>query len=96
MLKFCAKTLSREELQRRNTEFTSEASSISREAAGIEEDGENGKTEAPAILKRGLCEANDEDEDENEIGAKRARFANSRLLDFEGPVSHRYDIRMCH
>jgi hypothetical protein len=37
MLEFRAKTLSREELQRRNAEFVSEASSISREEAGIVE-----------------------------------------------------------
>jgi hypothetical protein len=36
MLKFCTKMLSWEELQRRNAEFASEASSISREEAGIE------------------------------------------------------------
>jgi hypothetical protein len=89
MLKFRAKTLSRKELQCRNMEFAFKASSISREAAGIEEDGETGQGETPAILKRGLDEVISEDEGEDEVGAKRARFAKSRLLDFEGPVSRR-------
>jgi hypothetical protein len=54
MLEFCVKTLSRDELQHRNAEFASKASSISREAAGIKEDRETGQGEAPATLKRGL------------------------------------------
>jgi hypothetical protein len=89
MLEFRTKTLSREELQCQNTEFASEASSISREAAGIEEDGETGQGETLATLKRGLDEVISEDEGEDEVGAKRARFTKSGLLDFEGPVSRR-------
>jgi hypothetical protein len=43
MLAFRAKTLSRDELQHRNTEFASEASLILRAEAGIEDDKDDGQ-----------------------------------------------------
>jgi hypothetical protein len=114
MLEFRAKTMSREELQRRNAEFASEASSISREEAGIEAGvynneeaetmgvaSERGQGDAPnngtadddegaklPVVEIGKRKVEDQGGDgEDEVEAKRTRFATSGLLDFEGPVS---------
>jgi hypothetical protein len=91
MLEFRAKTLSREGLQKRNAEFTDEASAISRAEAGEEEvevKGTGGAVEASVagqVSKRKVGEV--EEEGEDAVDMKRAKFASTGLLDFEGPVS---------
>jgi hypothetical protein len=97
MLEFRAKTLSREDLQKRNTEFADEASAISRAEAGEDEDEagyEEKEEEAnlPVVVvgkqKAGELDMGGEGEDEveGELETKRAKFANSGLLEFEGLV----------
>jgi hypothetical protein len=87
MVAFRVKTLSQKELQCRNAEFASEASSISRAKAGIEDDEGDVQDGVTEVQKRALDEVVQDDEAERDVEAKQARFASSRLLDFEGPVS---------
>ena len=87
---FRAKTISMEELQRRDTEFVAEADAIKRAEAGEDEEGEE---ELPEIVvaKWKAAEVDDddtEDEDELEEKPKRPKLAEGGLLEFEGAVSY--------
>jgi hypothetical protein len=90
MLEFRAKILSREGLQKRNAEFADEASAISRAEAGEEEVEveEIERGEDLPVVQVGKRKAGElEEEGEDEVDAKRAKFTSTGLLDFEGPVS---------
>ena len=95
LLEFRAKTLSKEDLQQRNAELAAEAKAIERDEVGDEVESER-QIELP-VVKLGKRKAvrMEDDEDgedelnEQEIEAKRAKYATSGLLDFEGSVSSR-------
>jgi len=92
---FCAKTVPKEELQRRNAELAAEAEGIMRAEAG-EEDDEELEDELPVarLRKRKALVAEDEEDGEDEVeevevAVKRAKFAHGELLEFAGAVSAR-------
>ena len=92
---FQAKRISKEELQRRDTEFVAEADVIKRAEAGEDSEGEE---ELPEIMvaKRKAAEVDDddtEDEDELEEKPKRPKLAEGGLLEFEGAVSYSNFVR---
>jgi hypothetical protein len=83
MLEFHMKTLSREGLQKQNAMFADEAGE---EEVEVEETG--GGVEVSVVgqvSKRKVGEV--EKEGEDKVNTKRAKFASTGLLDFEGPVS---------
>jgi hypothetical protein len=94
MLAFRAKTFSKEGLQQRNAELADEASAILK--AEDEEEDESARkeddqvTNLPVMVvgkqKVGAQDKVDEGEEEVDLETKRARYASSGLLEFEGPV----------
>jgi hypothetical protein len=100
LAEFRAKTISKDDLQRRNRELAAEAKDIERneeEVVDEEEDEEDGpvvrlgKRKAKALeAVEGEDEVDEVDEGTTELEAKRARFEATGLIDFEGPVSPRY------
>jgi hypothetical protein len=102
---FRAKTLSKEDLQLRNAELAAEAKAIEREEVEgeveKEEDEEEEADDLPVVRvakrKAEIFEDDEEEVDQLEedgVDAKRAKFASSGLLDFEGAVSFRFSISL--
>jgi hypothetical protein len=96
---FRAKTLSKEDLLRRNAELAAEASAIEKEEAGdgdgvevLEETVELGESSQVAAGKRKADEMEGDDDGEDEVDAKRSKGAESGLLKFVGSVSVSYRL----
>jgi hypothetical protein len=100
LAEFRAKTLSKEDLLRRNAELAAEASAIEKEEAGdgdevevVEETVELGEGSQVAAGKRKADEVEEEDDGEDEVDAKRSRGIVDGLLPFVGAVSVHFCFR---
>jgi hypothetical protein len=99
LAEFRAKTISKDDLQRRNRELAAEAMDIEKDEEEVEdeEDEEDGpmvrlgKRKAKVLeADKGKEEVDKLNEGTTELEAKRARFEAMGLINFEGPVSPRY------
>ena len=100
LVRFCAKVLSKEDLQRHNADFAVEASAIEREEAGEDDKDEHweGLPEVRLGKRRAMSLEADED-DINELVedvalAKQAKTSSDKLLDVQGPVSVRFSLNV--
>jgi hypothetical protein len=100
LAEFRAKTLSKEDLLRRNAELAAEASTIEKEEAGdgdevevVEDTVELGEGSQVAAGKRKADEVEEEDDGEDEVDAKRSRGIVDGLLPFVGAVSVHFCFR---
>jgi hypothetical protein len=99
LAEFRAKTISKDDLQRRNRELAAEAKEIEKEEEEVEDEEEDeedgpmvrlGKRKAKALeADEGEDEVDEVDEGTTELEAKRAKFEATGLIEFEGPVSPR-------
>jgi hypothetical protein len=98
LAEFRAKSLSKEELKKRNAELEAEARDIERDEAGEEVEDDEEEPELPTVRlgkrKAVVLDVDEEEEEEDELEAdetkaKRAKMSGSDLLDVEGPVSGR-------
>jgi hypothetical protein len=94
LAKFRAKTLSKEELQRRNAELAAEVSTIKKEEAGdgdevevAEETVGLGEGSQVAVGKQKVDKVEGDDHGEDEVDAKQSRGIVDGLLQFVGAVS---------
>jgi hypothetical protein len=99
LAEFRAKTLSKEELLRRNAELAAEASAIEKEEADdgdeveeVEETVELGEGSQVAAGKRKADEVEGDDDGEDEVDAKRSKGVTNGLLGFVGSVSDSYRV----
>jgi hypothetical protein len=96
---FRAKTLSKEDLLRRNAELAAEASAIEKEEADdgdeveeVEETVGLGESSQVTAGKRKADEVEGDDDGEDEVDAKRSKGVESGLLAFVGSVSFSYRL----
>ena len=100
LAQFRAKTLSKDELQKRNAELAAEANAIEKDEVGEEPDEDTKEhQELPTVRLRKrkavALEISDEEEDElaeDRTDTKRAKTLSNELLDVEGPVSLRFSL----
>jgi hypothetical protein len=92
LAEFLAHTISKEELRARSATIKAEVEAIQQITMGQDDNEDNeseGEVEVMGSLKRKAVEEDGEDELDDEIEAKRAKFEGSGLLDFKGLVSVR-------